>query len=451
MFKVIIIDDEPWALEGLCRIIDWNEYGFLIVDAVSSSVAGLELIIQKQPDLVFIDIRMPELSGLDIIKKVRELDFSTEFVFVSGFGDFSYAQSGMHYGVFDYLLKPVKKNDLIVVLGRLYDLLCKKEETEIKLLLADDYRKFDLNTTLREVDKTFKSVVAVNKNVNTELPGIRIGENKYILFLRENQVYDFSLEEGMFIGVSEEEGNIIAMHEQADIAMGSGFIHKKGGEYKYRKTEVSEINLLIEKIFSDIKNKNEEEIKTVFADVVTEFEEKSYLLNDAVYFWNQIVAQISKEKYEQIEDFEMNFMTYMQISEHFSDFSEMCDYIACVFSIINHSSNVYIDHATFKNILEYINENYDKKLYLRNIAGKYYLNAAYCCQLFKKILKKTFSEYLLEIRMDEAKKLLANPEMSIGEIALKIGYDDYHYFSKVFKKYYSVSPQQYRKQKGGSI
>jgi len=104
------------------------------------------------------------------------------------------------------------------------------------------------------------------------------------------------------------------------------------------------------------------------------------------------------------------------------------------------------EHIQLNNIIAYINENITEKLYLKDIAERHYINADYCCVLFKKHLNTTYSEYLNTIRTEKAKALLRDLKMTIYEIASVVGYSDYFYFNKVFKKYVGMTPKKYREQ-----
>jgi YesN/AraC family two-component response regulator len=96
-------------------------------------------------------------------------------------------------------------------------------------------------------------------------------------------------------------------------------------------------------------------------------------------------------------------------------------------------------------MVKYIDKHYSSKLYLKDLSAKFFLNQVYCCQLFKKNLGKTFSEYVTELRINKACELLKHTEMSVEEVALRVGIMDYYYFNKVFKKQCGITPAKYRK------
>ncbi|WP_145025366.1 response regulator [Paenibacillus sp. Y412MC10] len=107
-FKVLLIDDEPAALEGLELWIDWEELGFEVCGRASNGKEGLHFIRELAPDLVITDVRMPLMDGLEMIEAwSREGTAPVKFAIVSGYGEFKYAQKALRYGVNAYLLKPV--------------------------------------------------------------------------------------------------------------------------------------------------------------------------------------------------------------------------------------------------------------------------------------------------------------------------------------------------------
>lgn len=119
MYKVMIIDDEPWVLARLKGICDWNALGFvLICEANDSAQAWLE-IQRLKPDVVFTDINMPLFSGLEILETARKRGVDAEFIIISGYDDFKYAQKAIENGVFHYFLKPLDSDEFKSVLVRL--------------------------------------------------------------------------------------------------------------------------------------------------------------------------------------------------------------------------------------------------------------------------------------------------------------------------------------------
>ena len=107
MYRVLLVDDEIWSLKGLESSFEWEEEGFSVMERTTSSTEAMKFIEAERPDAVFTDIRMPELSGLDLLRNAREQGIESEFIIISGYAQFDYAQEAVKNGAFDYCLKPI--------------------------------------------------------------------------------------------------------------------------------------------------------------------------------------------------------------------------------------------------------------------------------------------------------------------------------------------------------
>lgn len=118
MFKVLVIDDEPTIRKGLINIINWKKFQCEICGEAEDGVEGLEKIREMSPDIVFVDINMPEVNGLEMIKEAKELVPHGKFIILSGYREFSYMQEAIKIGAFDYILKPSSIEDICEVVKR---------------------------------------------------------------------------------------------------------------------------------------------------------------------------------------------------------------------------------------------------------------------------------------------------------------------------------------------
>jgi len=125
MYKVLIADDEKRICKLIEGLVDWQEKRLEVIDVVHNGREALEVVKQKNPDIIITDIRMPELGGLDLIQKVKEADPDIDFVIISGHREFDYARKALQYGAEDYLLKPIRQNEL----NRVLDQIISKKET----------------------------------------------------------------------------------------------------------------------------------------------------------------------------------------------------------------------------------------------------------------------------------------------------------------------------------
>ncbi|UPK43264.1 response regulator transcription factor [Paenibacillus pabuli] len=129
MYKVLLVDDEPSIREGLTTIIDWEKYGFQVTGTAASGREAITRFEELEPDLTIIDIRMPGMTGLDVIEEVRQHHPGSHFLILSGYADFDYAKKAISFGVDGYLLKPVDEEEMISELERISMVLTRERET----------------------------------------------------------------------------------------------------------------------------------------------------------------------------------------------------------------------------------------------------------------------------------------------------------------------------------
>lgn len=133
MLRVVLADDENKVLLLLQKLIDWKQLGYEIVGTANDGLRALELVREKQPHLLITDVRMPGCSGIELIQRAKDLQPDLHFIIISGYRKFEYAQNALKYGVEDYLLKPLKQEELTGILLRLSDKLGKKAALEFQL------------------------------------------------------------------------------------------------------------------------------------------------------------------------------------------------------------------------------------------------------------------------------------------------------------------------------
>lgn len=116
MLKMLIVDDEKIIRESIHSLIDWSSIGIEVIAVCKDGIEAFDTIVDEYPDIVMTDIKMPGLSGLDLIQKVKEAELNVEFVILSGYGEFEFAQTAMKYGVKHYLLKPCNEEEIVQVM-----------------------------------------------------------------------------------------------------------------------------------------------------------------------------------------------------------------------------------------------------------------------------------------------------------------------------------------------
>jgi len=141
MLRVVLADDEKKIVYLLQHLIDWEQMGFEIAGVANDGLQAIDLVSSLQPDLLVTDIRMPGCSGLDLIRRAKELCPGIHCIIISGYREFEYAQKALQYGVEDYLLKPLKKDELGNILMRLRNRLGEEEKIEYRRKKTDEKKQ----------------------------------------------------------------------------------------------------------------------------------------------------------------------------------------------------------------------------------------------------------------------------------------------------------------------
>ena len=142
--KLLITDDETLDREGLARQLDWSQYSIREVFTAKDGPSALEILKKNDIDILFSDIKMPLMSGLELAKYARQIHPELEIVFISGYDDFMYAKMAINMSVHEYILKPVCTDELAACTANLVEKIRKqKNHLTASLCSKSDYVKND--------------------------------------------------------------------------------------------------------------------------------------------------------------------------------------------------------------------------------------------------------------------------------------------------------------------
>jgi two-component system response regulator YesN len=151
------------------------------------------------------------------------------------------------------------------------------------------------------------------------------------------------------------------------------------------------------------------------------------------FYWEEV----NEQKFEALKKIE-NAPDYESLMSVFTE-------------ILTNLEQFFTSHIKIKgntvitDVIKYIHQNYDRDISLKATAKHFFIDKSYLCKLFKKQLNQNFNDYLMQIRINKAKELLTNPEYTVNAVSLKVGYSDYSYFGRVFKKMVGQTPSEYKK------
>lgn len=130
MYKILLVEDDSAMRYIYKRMKTWVEQGFEIVAEASNGKTALELLEKQQFDIVVTDIRMPIVDGITLLKEIKKRKIDVFAILISSYNEFEYARQGLILGAFDYIVKPVKEEELAVVLERAKQYLEENKDSE---------------------------------------------------------------------------------------------------------------------------------------------------------------------------------------------------------------------------------------------------------------------------------------------------------------------------------
>jgi len=400
MWKLVIADDEPKIRRGIEGILDWSDFNIDIVGEAEDGELALEVIQEKKPDIILLDINMPFLSGLNLLERLKDINNKSIVIIISGYDDFSYAQKALRFNVFDYILKPVNKKSM-------EDIITKAVYKLNKIERENNYLQWINKQVTENIDalkKTFFSEWLNNKLSDDEV-------------LREMEF--FNIDFGKNIGIT-----VIKIIDKLNIEI----IDKK---WNTELLEFAIANLLNDKF-------KESNVKFIFAD-----DKKNVILVskiDDMLEWitlgNQLEVEISK------------YLKCNVIIEQANVSSGILK-IKDVYLTIRNSVNEKKKCSPMALLtIKYIEENYySNDLNINDVSDKLEVTSSYLSKLLKKETGLSFIEYLTNIRIKKAMYIMEDPTIKIYDVAELVGYSNQHYFCRAFKKVVGFSPTEYKRGK----
>lgn len=186
MFKVLIIDDEEIIREGLRIVIDWEALECKVIGEAVDGDEGLDMVLSTSPDIVFTDIRMPGLNGLEMISKIKEYKKECKIIILSGFRDFEYAQQAVKLGAFRFLLKPTNTQEIILSI--------KEAIKELKRTKSDEDIFKNLKRKVKEnYDLSDSVTIEEDNSLNSSEKKSKYLVVKAIAFMKENVLRSLTL------------------------------------------------------------------------------------------------------------------------------------------------------------------------------------------------------------------------------------------------------------------
>lgn len=138
MYKVVVVEDEKRVRQGIVMGTNWSKINCIVMGEATNGEEGVEIIRKCTPDIVITDIRMPKLSGIEMVQMLHAENIEPKVIFLTAYDDFSYAQQAIQLGAVDYLLKPFRDGQLEEAILKVLEK--NKKETEQRELENSNLR-----------------------------------------------------------------------------------------------------------------------------------------------------------------------------------------------------------------------------------------------------------------------------------------------------------------------
>lgn len=451
-----MVDDEPWALRGVREIIPWEAYGFTSIDTYQNPQEALNAIIRTKPDVVFTDVRMPGMTGLELIERCREAGSNALFVIVSAYAEFEYAKKAMDIGATSYILKPLEDTTVHELAQKLQKMLSKRKNSELvdsvrslvlRVLTTGNASVLDPNLERSGLfEKPCRIAFMADKPKGMAGECFRIYSDLLMMILPEE---DHCLQ-GVTTGISrscESSDQVPAAVWQALVAYYTQRFYGAAGMMEYRAAGKGPGKLL-EGIIHAVEKGDVVKAQTNLNQLKKFLLEERSLIHEVTFAYNELLKGLlnlspQKDVQEELRRFGSCFQMYGVMHSVDVLFSSIR---ILVEDCLQRTSEDVEPEDAAERAVRYVNKHYNETLTLEQISEQFNISLSHLCRQFKRITGAPFTEYVTRRRIEQACVLLKGTQLPIAQIGEQVGYPDYFYFNKVFKKVQGVSPSVYRRE-----
>ncbi|MBT2290760.1 response regulator [Paenibacillus albidus] len=507
-FKVLLIDDEPWALEGMQIWVDWEELGFEVCGVCGNGAEGLKLMEEWEPELVMVDIHMPVMDGLEMIREWRQRGkLSTKFIILTGYSDFDYARKALKYGVARYLLKPLDEEEAELEIRAIQRELqdererrhigqVARREEELQLVkdaLLGKPVSAEGTAFLKSLSRSAESwnvcLVQTPRDRSARpgeiaaelLDGLETACLVHLSMERFAIVFGDSVHQGgeadaaktiealarrlagfrIFMAVGAAETSLTgigaAFRTAAEALLHAFYKPGENGIIRYDMIKGSRFGHghnqveLLDRIWEAFHLIDYAGYRSIVDSMEQGFREMHIHPDDVrkivVYFLHEIRAYMSTELDSGGESSGRLF-DIPDMDEALLTFDDLIGMLrSCgrvCFELLLKESPAE-PQGIVQDINDYIHSHFREGLTIKSLAERFFLHPAYLGQLLIRKNGIGFNELVHNLRIEEASRLLRMNQWKNGEVSERVGYTSYNQFLKQFEKRLGMSPNEYKK------
>lgn len=505
--KVLIADDEILVRIGIKHSVDWEANGLEVIGEAADGKVCLELVLKYNPDLIILDINMPEIDGIQVLKELKKINFKGKVIVLTCYEELEYVKQALKNGASDYVFKTnIKENGLLNAIQEISfeanemsaqenqeivremieerDLIriiegypYKEGATKLRpfnlfciICMIGDIEKVEeryqnkgmelfynaLHTIIKQILSRHQECIFTQYKADTIVIFISMskisGMQECILQIRQLVQHLFiTLREYLAvdgtIGVSDVKFSIAAMKEAYDEAMhaiSQRFISPQKDIFYFERAAKDS------KDSAELLQKAEKKIRLAV------FNKNYEILHEELAQYFETIRKGRINDSEKIKEFLSDVIKLVQsyekdwnveYEEKMYKQASLEEAEAVIYQFLNNYISVTENNEgnyIIRRAEEYIRENYAKKISLYEIANYLELSESYTSRLFNKYKGRNIPTYINELRIEKAKKFLKETNMKIYEIASKVGFVSNTAFYIAFKKSEGISPIEFR-------
>lgn len=380
--KTLIVDDEFHVRDVIRHLGQWKKYGITDILEARNGDEAKRIIERENPEIIFTDVKMPGMSGIELIEWLNTISYPGKVILITGFDDYSFMRKAIQCGSFDYLLKPIEA-----------DAFNKTLEESVKSWTDEEEdRRYKEAGVYEDVKR-----LRMNQVVTNACIGEPFDTNEITSSLPQTDEFDLTLISFYQMHHSDPYIQLLA-DELIDRGLGNA--------YALQNDHSLCLVITTQRLWLSV----EEWISHQF-DIP--------------------VRIVSCDPLKSLEEIPKSFQS-LQKAVKDQNFRSI------------HRLNNLDDARRMQDIVSYVEMYYMEELSLEKLSSRFFLSREHISRKFKQEIGMTLSKYIMNLRIDQAKFWLSEADESIYSISLMLGYQDENYFSKLFKKVVGMTPFEYR-------
>ena len=475
--KLLIVDDQRSVHLYLQKAIDLPALGFSEVLHAESGTQALELLRRCHPDVMILDIQMPDMNGIALLEVLQqEKIVRPETVVLTAYDEFLYAKRCIDFGVRRYVLKPIDAGELTLILCETYQAIYQQRLESYRwafpLLCSHLNDNFDMSTLqVRYIDSLLYGVICISERNDkhaavTALEAISRctvdGLTMLLISVPSQKIWERTISklsdafgaEELPAGVSDlrtlPDEMPLAVREAVQRMWQNFYICSVRSDASAPPFGAFHDGLQMTGDFflQEDSAHLTEMVEQVFLCFCKDNAAPDAVINACRKLLARICADHCSERAADLNSFPgtKGFLTANQLQKSL---------INELIALRQHVSPAAAcsEEEIINRVRSYVDAHYSEDLSLSTIAAKFYISRYQVSRLFKQLFGVNYQDYVLSVRMKVAAHLLRHTNMRLYEISSTVGFDESSYFSNVFKKTYGCNPRAYRmegKRKSGS-